>query len=201
VDNLKEGKWVYTIEHWDYFTLTDSVIFPGDTNLIIHLTKKLATVQFEIRDTSGPIDNIPVVFDNWEVQTDNNGIAWFFNLPARQKYGYIIESEGYRAVTDSLYLESDTVVSLKLQFATGVYTTEYQVTELYPNPAAGTLNIGMEQAEACVLLINPEGKVLMEEKLYRGLNTINVSEIPPGIYFFRIQTNENTLYGKVMIIR
>ena len=86
-----------------------------------------------------------------------------------------------------------------IQLATGINANELMETTVFPNPAAGELNIRSVSGEREILLFNPEGKLLVERRLTTGLNRIDVSGFVPGLYILRIQTCENVDYRKVVI--
>jgi len=67
-----------------------------------------------------------------------------------------------------------------------------QLTRIYPNPAIGKINIKAEfSLENSILCIsNMSGQVIKQIKLQskNGIEAINVSDLPTGLYLFRIQT-------------
>jgi hypothetical protein len=190
---------VFSVGHNAYFPLTDSLIFRGDTSLVISLTRKLAGIRFEVCDSSGPLANAVVSLNGWEVSTDAQGSVWFSNQMARNLYRYAVSMDGYNPVIDSLFLEIDTTLSVMLQPATGWTSYRAAETEVFPNPASEKLYIRSGPDNGRVMLISPAGKVIIETTLRKGLNGIDVSGLPPGFYYIRIKTRKSAAYGKVVV--
>lgn len=64
--------------------------------------------------------------------------------------------------------------------------------KLFPNPANNLINLYMpENAE--IMIINMSGKMVFQQNVNIGLNNIDISNLPSGIYFVKMQsktTNE-----------
>jgi hypothetical protein len=73
---------------------------------------------------------------------------------------------------------------------------------LYPNPTNGILNVNIpsELSEnTSIEVFDGLGKLVMKENLSNDLNTINLSKLEDGIYFFKIINNDKALkVGKVV---
>jgi PKD repeat protein len=81
---------------------------------------------------------------------------------------------------------------------TGINNTEKIISEItiYPNPTSNQLIIDSEQKINEISIIDITGKTL---KVYTtSLNSINVSDLPSGIYFIKLITNENTITKKLI---
>jgi hypothetical protein len=52
--------------------------------------------------------------------------------------------------------------------------------------------------DALVELLNLEGKVLRERVLERGLNRIDISDMPAGVFLIRIHLEMGPVYGKLI---
>jgi hypothetical protein len=64
--------------------------------------------------------------------------------------------------------------------------------KLFPNPANNLINLHLpENAE--IMIINMSGKMVLQQNVNIGLNNIDISNLPSGIYFVKMQgktTNE-----------
>ena len=81
---------------------------------------------------------------------------------------------------------------------TGVNNVEKLISEIktYPNPTSNQLIIDSEQKINEISIIDITGKTL---KVYTtNLNAINVSDLPSGIYFIKLITNEKTITKKLV---
>ncbi len=73
--------------------------------------------------------------------------------------------------------------------------------ELFPNPASNFLNVNMESEGAGKLfLIDLTGKVIREEFLEPGLQYIDISEIPKGLYIIKVQSDKVVYSEKITIL-
>jgi hypothetical protein len=199
IDGLEKGKWVFNIGHSAYFPLTDSLMITGDTSLVIHLTRKLAGIQFEVSDSLVVVHGATVSLNGWDKLTDSEGRAWFNNQPARHTYKYTVEADGYRGISDSVFLEIDTTITVILQLATGRDAYTFPEAEVFPNPAAGEMYIRIGSPDARIHLLSPEGKVLLERRLSGEMTGLDISGFEPGLYILRIMTDESTTCRKVVL--
>lgn len=77
----------------------------------------------------------------------------------------------------------------KLYFATSTsvnenLSSEFSTLHLFPNPATGTLTIsGMPVEAGYILVIRPDGKIMMQETVLSAQMTMEVSWLAPGMYF------------------
>ena len=72
----------------------------------------------------------------------------------------------------------------------------------YPNPVADMLNIdltGIKNEEGRISILNIEGKVMQTQKT-SGMDmlTINLSQLPPGIYLCRYTSGKETKTVKIV---
>ncbi len=200
IDHLISGTLVYTVGHNDFFSRTDSLMIQGDTSLVILLTSKLASVQFVISDTSGPVSGAGIELNGYlSLTSDNDGVAKFINQPARLMHGYSISKEGFGTISDSLFLEIDTLVTVMLQPLTGLTDPSLQGFNIYPNPAMDELLISIPFSEAMVRLISMEGKVVLEKDIYAGENMLDLSSLHEGIYCLQIKAMEYNNVTKIII--
>ena len=108
---------------------------------------------------------------DWQINPFYNSDIFFLKL---DKNGNIIGSQGI----NEIITQSEILV--------------------YPNPASEIINFDIGMFKDFQLLIyNQLGQVVLEDKLTQGNNTINISNLKKGIYFYKLQnTNEKTISGK-----
>lgn len=72
---------------------------------------------------------------------------------------------------------------------------------LYPNPAANILFVSFEsEFSGKLVLIDMQGKILKEETLFSGLQQVDVSNIPTGLYILKIQSEKEVYTEKITIL-
>jgi len=73
--------------------------------------------------------------------------------------------------------------------------------QLYPNPAQNILFVNFESdGSGKLVLFDLQGKILKEETLYSGLQKVDVSKIPNGIYILKILSENDVYTEKITIL-
>lgn len=93
---------------------------------------------------------------------------------------------------------TSTTVSQVVSICTGLNTLVVaEQILLYPNPASDLLNVripaGLTASHASVELTDAIGRVVMREVLTKDINTLNLSKIEQGIYFYQIMADEKAV--------
>jgi hypothetical protein len=196
VGEYPSGPFYVSVSHNDYFPLSDTLIFSGDTTMILSLTPKLASVTFQVSDATGPLGNARVIMTGSQY-TNSSGHALFFNQPARKDYTYSVEKDGYLTVQDTFYLEIDTTLEVMLEKATLVQPQDFPAILISPNPFDSHIHITLQE-EAQLKLYDISGVNRLTMKLEEGLNTIQTGNLAEGFYMVRISGNER-VFNKVMV--
>jgi hypothetical protein len=118
---------------------------------------------------------------------------------ATSKYGYVI---------------ADSLLPGEYTFANGVSTVligtgneiEMQLQiGLYPVPANDILNIELPQQMTgtySATITDAQGKIVIQQNVHSGINALNVSSLPDGIYFCTVTGKEGLITeNKFTIIR
>jgi len=82
---------------------------------------------------------------------------------------------------------------------TGLKEHTQSLLAIYPNPATEVIHLVSENAIENYRITDINGSLLMESKLNGISNSINVADLPAGIYFIRVQTKNETLTSRVVI--
>jgi hypothetical protein len=111
---------------------------------------------------------------------------------------YLLPSE----IPYGLTVIEGAIVDIIPDFPTGIAGHETHPVLFYPNPACDKLNIsagnaGYERAE----LYSPDGGLLRAITLGQGGKTIDVSDLPAGIYLFRFHGKDGITPAKLLICR
>ena len=199
LEDLSQDTLVYTITHGDYFTHTDTLELEGDSLFTIWLTPTYADVLFEVNDAAGPVPQAEVILEGRSGYTDSQGRLTFYNQPAREKYEYEIDTEGYETYVDSFFLEVDTTLSLALDSLTPVDRSfAGRSMMVYPNPAGDWLMIRCDIHGARVTLTDAMGRVLIRGKLEDHEGRVDLADIPEGVYYLEV-SGEGRRYSRCVI--
>ena len=198
-DNISEIPWIFTIEHDNYFSYTDSVFIAADTTMIIPITEKLANLKMIIRDSSGVIPNQAVTLGGMVSISDFNGEVWYFNIPARKEYDFTIQREGWITFSDTVYLETDTVLNITLEALTGLNWLQSSVFQLFPNPAEDHIYITTDAEKAEISVYNMQGKAQYTWNVSHGRTRLDIPSGWSGIYIMEIRTRNEIRHKRIVI--
>jgi hypothetical protein len=81
-----------------------------------------------------------------------------------------------------------------------VNSVDAETFNMYPNPTENVLNINTKASNAELEIYNITGKIVFTKTLVQGKNSINVSNLPSGIYLTRF-ISENKVDTKKLIIQ
>jgi len=74
--------------------------------------------------------------------------------------------------------------------------TEQNNLSIFPNPLSSTLTIDSELYIKRINILDITGKTI--KAIQEGVNTINVTEIPSGVYFIQLITDEGIITEKIV---
>jgi len=102
------------------------------------------------------------------------------------------------SVCNLLYLDDLTLSDTPLQIdESGLDKVEVSV---FPNPSTDEFKIITNlNAPLHLILYNSLGDVIMEKTLHGKINSVNVSSLPGGIYFYKISVNRKTIKNGKLI--
>ena len=91
----------------------------------------------------------------------------------------------------------------KLDFtATGIADQLRSRIKLYPNPNEGLFSIDLPDAaaDAELRIVDGLGSLVYQDKLRQAQSKIDISHLPPGIYYIEmVLYNEDRFYGQVIL--
>lgn len=103
-------------------------------------------------------------------------------------------------VTDAKGCTWDSLVARVGFVQVGLADASYVPIEVYPNPVQDVLKVKGLQAPGHLLLYNGIGKLLTYEALEPGRNAIDLSDLPTGLYFYRVHQRE-ALVGQGKLVK
>ena len=189
------GAFVYSATHNDYFSIGDTLVFTGDTTIILQMTPKRANVTMKISDLSGPLSTVKVTLAGSQY-TNSAGNAFFNFQPARQNYSYSVEKTGYNPVQGNFYLEIDTSLVIMIDRLTSVHDKNNMEIKLSPNPFDSHININIPE-NSLLYVYDLSGRLRKTVLLEQGMNTIPTGDLENGGYIFKI-IEGLIVYNKLM---
>lgn len=151
IQNLQNGTLECRIFKQGYFTEEVSVpLIPGET-ATVQVTREKANVNFIFINDHKPVHGLIISLNEIEVFTDQNGMASFTEINARNEYTFQINGRCYENVKKTFYLETDTTIRLTLEpgiSGPGMPVVQYGNFLLLKPELAGTFYIVPEGTEA-----------------------------------------------------
>lgn len=96
--------------------------------------------------------------------------------------------------------ESDTIVKPVEIFGLSSTTNEMANVNIYPNPSRGVFHIdNLPDAHGTLIVTNVQGAIVYSEEGF--LNTIDMSSMADGVYFFTISGEYGKLHRKVVVAK
>ncbi len=92
--------------------------------------------------------------------------------------------------------DCDSVVALQLQVQTAVEENGEMLVTVVPNPASDLIRIAGVDIQTATLF-NATGQQI--DIMFESNKTLNVSELPNGLYFLNIQTSKGSITRKVVV--
>lgn len=123
----------------------------------------------------------------YHIANGNPGVALF---------RYYIVDDGTGDLLDS--------VDVRYTSTVGIEETKKLDISAYPNPANNVFNIELDGAGSDVITVqlqNLLGQKVIDEKISNGVNTLDVSKLKSGIYFYTISRNGNAVETKKLVIK
>lgn len=81
----------------------------------------------------------------------------------------------------------------------GIENNRISFTSVYPNPTTEILNVEINDEQMDFSLIDLSGKLIQTGSLAQGVNPINVSDLPAGVYFLKLNNAHYNTTHKTII--
>ncbi|CAM4008766.1 MULTISPECIES: LamG-like jellyroll fold domain-containing protein [Flavobacterium] len=107
-----------------------------------------------------------------------------------------------RTGTTSNFLSGSPITTGNTCTNTTLSASNFEVAnniKIYPNPTNNFVTVEVNNLTSAKLqVVDIAGKVLMNQSLNTSSNTINVSQLPTGLYLFKVSSNEGTTISKIV---
>jgi hypothetical protein len=152
-------------------------------------------VTFTVTDGTDPLSDATVSIESGSetVVTDASGTATAELQDGT--YSFEVTRDGYENYTDAFTVSGSSVnVPIEMSVSTGIEEL-IDGLSIYPNPSQGIVNI-IGKDELKVQISDVFGKTIKEEIINKSGRIIIET---PGVYFFKISNNGQTITEKVII--
>lgn len=214
IQNLEPAKNQWDVVFTDYYTLAESPGFgPPQLMTVTGTLSKKGTEIWRIEgiDRDSIADKVSSLTELFSKDIRTIGYDWKTHVgQGRYQYdsslAFVIKPNPYNDLQYLVRFNEFGGVSsglmkfevIELERATASLTqTSFTNLKVYPNPVADELTLEMEE-NATFQLIDLQGKVMIEQPLTFGKNTLYTNALTQGIYFVRIYSN-NKVYNQKLL--
>jgi len=201
--SLNIGYSGYHIQQNVEYLLYDFLISVGDTFIVANKVDSMQVLQ--------SIDSV-LVHNEWRKRwtfigkSTNHQRVWIDGIGDTKGlfYPFLFEFEDYQLLTcyedsNDFWLNPELVQNGTDCFAVGIEEAnayEKFNLSLYPNPATDHINIDIasqyKQQNSEIIIYNSQGTEVYKTDIPNNTETINlnINQLPPGVYFLRLLTDE-----------
>ncbi|NOQ75058.1 MAG: T9SS type A sorting domain-containing protein [Crocinitomix sp.] len=97
------------------------------------------------------------------------------------------------------WLDKDPMANFNLNCGLSIAGINTVEVTFYPNPATEILNVEISDKQMDFDLIDISGKLIVAGSLAKGVNPINVSKLPAGVYFLKLKNDHYNTAHKTII--
>jgi enterochelin esterase-like enzyme len=127
-----------------------------------------------------------------------------YNIPHRYEEYSGTHTNGLpvRVTLSLIYFD----VLFKTDFTSVGWIPNEPTWKVYPNPANRSLTVSSDQAtlipdNQLIQLMDNQGRVVRDQTLADGINVIDLTGLPSGIYYYKIKNGSRLQTGKTIILR
>jgi len=195
------GEYDWKVTADDYVADSGTVNIDQMDTLNIELEVQTYTVTFNVMDESeNPIDGAEVTVGSQTATTFGDG-AVEFDL-ANGSYDYTVTADDYEDESGSVTVDGEAVTEnvMMTSTSTSINNPLAKQLKVYPNPSDGNITLeGANIEGARVSILNSIGKQVKQMTLDNNTNYLHLDELKSGIYFIKIEDNDNEAVRKVLI--
>ena len=142
-------------------------------------------------------------FLKYDVEQSNNGIDFIkiATIPGGKAY-YSYTDKKIPGSTATFYYRlkmTDNNGKFSYSYIVPVFLVGQSVVQISPNPAKDYFTISGLQHPGVVTLIDANGKNIMTSKTNGSTSKIDISSIPAGMYFVRVDDGKNIVFKKLVV--
>ena len=141
---------------------------------------------------------------NTNIQNNNSGIMinWWYNALNPEYDPTPLISAAVNPITFTGVTDPNCFPAPARLADPSLALAENEVVKVYPNPTSNIVNISLPNDEAILLVYDLTGRLVLEQNLVSGSNTVDVNSLNAGIYQSKI-VSRNTIISadKIVISR
>lgn len=192
-----EGNFNYLVEKNSYQNISGTLHVQSDTIFHFYLVRSSAVLKFRIKEGTTPVNDATVILNEDTLISTAIGMAVFRDLLVQTNYDYLIYKGGYNDESGSLYLNTDTTLTIQMQqYPDGISELKNEM-KIWPNPVKNELNISFSEFlnDAVLTVLNLNGKCVKKLTIEPGLQaSLNLQHLTPGFYLLKLTSSQHESY-------
>lgn len=199
---LPTGQIEYTIAKEGYQTKNNISFNVDETTLYLidTLVQKTYDVRFDVSFHETPIDGALITLNGYKpAYTNSSGIAIFNGIGHEKGLIYIIQKNGYYTAESLVDITQDTLFKINLS-PTNIPVISSQPVLIYPNPASDFITIETKIDVQFPEIVGTSGVTYyIKPVVSNNLITININDLPSGLYVIRFHSKNNVNYRGLFV--
>lgn len=191
------GDYTLQISLPNFEDLQQNIQIETDTSILLLPRRIAANVEFRIYHQLNGIEGARITIGEEQKLSDRYGKVEFPGLMIDTNLVYRVDSDEFSSLEDSLLLDSDSLVIVRLT-PLGTETLSLPSTlKMYPNPASDFLILeGVEANEVLEFIALDGSNRVQMTGIWNG-KSIDISALSPGLYCLKDRSGK--IMGKVLI--
>jgi len=167
----------------------------------IHVSEKTYhNLTFDVSDGTNVLKGATVSLTGYGNQaTSTIGVAIFSNVASENNLVYTVTDTGYNSITDSINVaHTDITINITLSVTPAKKPTAH--LKIYPNPSNGLIKIESNfELNGKLEILNITGKIVYSAKIKSEKKTIDLRNLPKGMYFIKVNSGNYSKTEKLVI--
>lgn len=155
--------------------------------------------KYDLNNTCPDVASIAVT-DTELTASSGDSYQWFY-------FGEPISGATTQAITYHILEYGEYAVDITKNGCTATANYNYVITgkeqepistiQVFPNPVKENLSIILPQANYALKIIDPLGRVFLEQRGAKGSNELKITNLTPGLYYLIIKSHDDVIVHKV----
>ncbi|MFW5830852.1 MAG: T9SS type A sorting domain-containing protein, partial [Prolixibacteraceae bacterium] len=180
------GQYNYAVTKNAYADKSGIFDVAADTTFYLQLIRTEADIKLVLKEGTTPVNNAVVILNEDTLVSTGLGIARFRNLPVDSIYTYSIRKEGYDEIKDTLYLVTDTTITVSMIVTSAGDHAAQEKLKIWPNPVTGKLNVSASEELKNIEIFSISGNKVKEFTGERNKTlSLDLTDLNTGHYIIR----------------
>ena len=192
------GDFDFALSKTYYQTYKSTLNITSDVNSIFELNVLQAGIKISVTDGKSAIEGAQAILNEVMKYTNASGEVDFENLDVLTNYAFEIAANGYKKVTDNLFLLKDTTLVVNLDFLNSVNELNDEKIKIFPNPTSGLITIQSQDYIQKISIYTSQGQSIRNYELNDLSYQINTKRLTRGVYLLMLELKGGVKYTEII---